>query len=206
MVEHACRDNAPDEGFARRLEAAIRVFGAKGPARNHLPSAWHEAIRDEERRILKEGDEGFRIGMALSHSGSRRLRWRAVILFGLRRDERSLLELVRMLEDRSARIRRAARGWYASRIHPDRAVAGPHAIGTAAGKSPTGIEALLEGVMDENFNVRRAAVLVLGVYRDVGEPRVTGALRTALDDPKHKVRHAAARVLAAQCPGCGKTW
>ncbi|MDY7011067.1 MAG: sigma-70 family RNA polymerase sigma factor [Planctomycetota bacterium] len=205
MVEQACKDNAPDEAFARRLETAIRVFGAKGPARNHLPSAWHEAIRDEERRILKEGEEGFRIDMALSRSGSRRLRWRTIIRFGLRRDERSLLELERMLEDRSARVRRAALNWYASRIHPDRSVTGPHAIGTPTSKSLPGIERLMAGMTDENFNVRRAAVLSLGAYRNAGDSRVTQALEKALDDSKHKVRHAAARILGVRCPGCGWT-
>jgi len=206
MVKQACKDNAPDEGFARRLEAAIRVFAAKGPSRDHILSAWHDAIRDEDRRIPQEGEEGPRIDMALSHSGSRRLRGHTVIRFGLRRDERSLLELARMLEDRSARVRPAALGWYAGRIHPDRSVTEPHAIGTSAGKSPPGIERLLERMPDEKFNVRRAAVLAVGAYRDAGDPCVAQALQSALDDPKHKVAHAAARILGMPCPGCGRTW
>ena len=49
------------------------------------------------------------------------------------------------------------------------------------------------GLTDANFNVRRAAALALGAYRSAGDPRVTQALERALDDPKHKVRHAAAR-------------
>ena len=58
VVEQTCKDNAPDEAFAGRLATAIRVLGAKGPARNHIPSAWHDTIRDEGRRILKEGEDG----------------------------------------------------------------------------------------------------------------------------------------------------
>ena len=125
MVEQACKDNAPDEAFARRLEQAIRVFGAKGPPTNHIPSAWHKSVREETARILDAGEEGFRVDLALSHSGSARQRWFSVIHFGLRRDAKSLRELERMLEDRSARIRRHAVRWYASRIHPDRSVTGP---------------------------------------------------------------------------------
>jgi len=162
------------------------------------------AMKTGESR--KKAKRGPRIDMALSHSGSRRLRGRTVIRFGLRRDERSLLELARMLEDRSARVRPAALGWYAGRIHPDRSATEPHAIGTSAGKSPPGIERLLERMPDEKFNVRRAAVLAVGAYRDAGDPCVAQALQSALDDPKHKVAHAAARILGMPCPGCGRTW
>ena len=205
MVEQACKDNAPDETFARRLETAIRVFGAKGPATDQFPSEWNASMREETRRILGAGEMGFRVDLALSHSGSRRLRGRTNVHFGLRRDGRSLLELERMLEDRSARIRRTALNWYASRIHPDRSVTGPHAIGTPAGKRRPDIERLLTGMTDDNFNVRRSAVLVLGAYRNAGDPRVTQALKKALDDTKHKVRHAAARIQGVPCPGCGRT-
>ena len=205
MVEQACKDNAPDEAFARRLEQALRVFGAKGPARDHLPSAWRASIREEEHRILGAGEEGFRLSLALSHSGAARYRWWAVIQFGLRRDERSLEELARMLEDRSARIRRRAVGWYAGRIHPNRSVTVPFEARSPSEAVPAGLERLLERVADENFNVRLSAVQAIGAYREAGDARVAEALRKALDDPKHKVRHAAARILAVPCPGCGKT-
>ncbi len=155
---------------------------------------------------MTEGEEGFRVDMALSHSGSRRLRWRPVIHFGLRRDDRNLQELVRMMEDRSPRIRRAALRWYASRIHPDNSVTGPFGIAAPADNIPPGIEKLLTGMADENFNVRHAAVWALGAYVNCGDKRVTQALEKALDDTKHKVRHTAARILGVRCPGCGRTW
>ena len=68
MIEQACKDNAPDEAFARRLEEVIRMFAAKGPATHHLPSPWHQLLQDETKRILATGEEGFRIDLALSHA------------------------------------------------------------------------------------------------------------------------------------------
>ncbi len=206
MVEQACKDNAPDEAFARRLETAIRVFGTKGPPTNHIPSAWHRSVGEETRRILDAGEEGFRMDLALSHSGSDRQRWFSVIHFGLRRDAKSLRELERMLEDRSARIRRHAVRWYASRIHPDPSVTGPFETRTPAEAGVSGLDKLLARTADENFNVRLSAIQAVGAYRDADDPRVKQALQNALADPKHKVRHAAARILGVPCPGCGKTW
>jgi len=206
MIDRACKDNAPDEAFARRLEGAIRVFAAKGPATNHIPSEWHTALREETGRILSEGDEGFRIDLALSHSGSARQRFFAAGRFGLRRDESSFRELERMLEDRAARVRRQAVRWYAARIHPDRSVDAPPQVGTPAVGGPPGLDRLLERMADENFNVRIVTVQAVGAYRDAGDPRVTASLQAALDDPKHKVRHAAARILDVPCSGCGRTW
>ena len=206
MVEQACRDNAPDEAFTRGLERAIRVFGAKGPATHHLPSAWHRSLREETGRILEDGEDGYRVDLALSHSGSARQRYFAATRLGLRRDERSLTELTRMLEDRSARVRRQALRWFAGRIHPDLPAIGPYEIGRAADRTVGGLDQLLERTADENFNVRLAAVTAIGAYREAGDSRVMQALRKALDDPKHKVRHMAARILGVPCPGCGKTW
>jgi RNA polymerase sigma-70 factor (ECF subfamily) len=206
MVGQACKDNAPDEAFARRLEEAIRVFGAKGPATHHLPSPWHQSLHEETRAILSSGDEGFRIDLALSHSGSARQRFSAVSRFGLRRDDRSLRELERMLEDRAARVRRQAVRWYAGRIHPDQSVTGPYLVARPATKASPNLDRLLERMTDENANVRLAAVVAVGAYCGTGGPPVTEALRAALDDPKHKVRHAAARILRVPCPGCGRTW
>ncbi len=205
MVDRACKDSAPDEAFARSLERAIRVLRAKGPAVDHIPSAWHTSLRDETHRILSAGEEGFRIDLALSHSGSARQRLLTVSRFGLRRDERSLRELERMLEDRSARVRRQAVRWYAGRIHPDKPP-GPVGLSMRAARTVRGVQKLLERVNDQNFNVRLVALTAAGAYRNTGDPRVTKALHSALNDPKHKVCHAAARILAAPCPGCGRNW
>ena len=206
MVEQACKDNAPDDAFARKLEQAIRVFGSKGPATNHIPSPWHQSLRDETHRILSAGDDGFRIDLALSHSGSARQRYFAATRFGLRRDDRSLRELERMLEDRSARVRRQALGWYASRIHPDPSVTGPFEIGSPATGNPPGLETLIQRLTDENFNVRAEALRAVSAYAHTDAPGVMAALQKTLADPKHKVRHAAARILGVRCPGCGRTW
>jgi len=207
MVERACKDNAPDESFSRSLEHSIRVFGAKGPPTGHIPSSWHDMLRQETRRVLEAGEEGFRVDLALSHSGSARQRYFAATRLGLRHDDQSLRELERMLEDRSARVRRQALRWYASRIHPDPSVTGPHQIGNVtATESVPLLDRILTRVADENCNVSLVAILAVSAYRNTGDPRVTRALQKALGQPKHKVRHAAARVLAVACPGCGKTW
>ena len=206
MVEQACKDNAPDEAFARSLERAIRVFSAKGPPMHHLPSLWHQSLREETGRILEAGEEGFRVDLALSHSGSARQRHFAATRFGLRRDDRSLEELERMLEDRSARVRRQAVRWYAGRIHPDRSLFCAMGIGPQAPSAPSGLENVLARGHDQSHNVRLAAVQALGAYVNSGDKRVTQALENALGDTKHKVRHTAARILAVPCPGCGRTW
>jgi len=208
MVERRCREHAPDDAFARSLERAIRVFAAKGPAVNHIPSEWHDSLNSETKRILDAGDDGFRIDLALSHAGSRRQRCMAAIRLGLRRDARSLRELERLLEDRAPRVRCAAVTWYAAGIHPGNAAErmGPIEARTAATSTPPGLDRLLARMNDESFNVRAAALQVLSAYRVTGAPRVTHALEAALDDPKHKVRHAAARIVGVPCRGCGKTW
>jgi len=209
MVDRVCKQNAPDEAFARSLERAIRVFSAKGPATHHIPSEWHDALHEETLRVLAGGEEGFRVALALSHAGTARLRHSGTVLFGLMRDERSLRELERMLEDRSARVRRSAVRWYPARLR--RGVAsGPVLVNPDLNRpapiAPADLDRLLERLRDENFNVRLYAVHALGTCRDTDTPRAPEALRAALDDPKHKVRHAAARILNVPCPGCGRTW
>jgi len=126
-----------------------------------------------------------------------------VTAFGLRREERALRDLERMLEDRSARVRRQALRWYAGRIHPDPGVTGPHAAGRPSDAAPAGIENILRCLADENHNVRFVAVGALSAYAKSGDARVIEALWRSLGDPKHKVRHAAARALGTACRGCG---
>lgn len=169
----------------------------------HIPSSWLESLIGQINRLAKAGDEGFRVCMALSHSGTARLRYYVVSAFGLRREDRALRELQRMLEDHSARVRRQAMRWYAARIHPDPAVTGPHAVGHPSKAGPAGIDNLVRCVVDENHNVRLTTVAILAAYANSDDPRAAKALQQALQDPKHKVRHAAARVLGTACPGCG---
>ena len=206
MIEQTCKDNAPDEAFTRSLERAIRVYNVKGPATNHLPSQWHDSRKAETKRILHAGDEGFRIDLALSHAGPSRQRLQAAIRLGIRRDARSLEELERLLEDRAPRVRRHAVVWYAAAIHPDNAKGwvGPPESAAGAAAAPSGLDRMLARMNDENFNVCMAALRAVAAYRDAGDQRVAQALQAALDDPKHKVRHAASRVLGVACPGCGK--
>jgi HEAT repeat protein len=111
-----------------------------------------------------------------------------------------------MLEDRSARVRAAAAVWYARRIHPAAPVHPFNATTTPAAAVGPGVELLLKRLEDENFNVRLRAVMSLGAYVKSNDLRVAQALQKALDDPKHKVHHAAARLLRVPCRGCRRTW
>ena len=203
MVKERCRDGAPDDAFTHWLAEAIRVFGSRGPATCHILSTWHDRLRDQTRAILAAGAEGLRIDTALAHSGSARQRYHAATRFGLRRDERSLDELERLMEDRSARVRRQATRWYAGRIHPTRH--GPFDSRAAAETAAEGLDRLIARMRDENHNVRLTAVHMVAAYADAAS-EATAALRRALEDPKHKVRHAAARALGVACPGCGRRY
>ena len=202
MVDRVCKDNAPDEAFTRRLEDVVRVFSAKGPAADHIPSPWHASLFDETQRVLASGDEGLRIDMALAHAGPSRLRRWATIHLGLRRDDRSLHQLEELLSDVSARVRANALAWYATRIHP-KASQHPFDTSVQAETAVAGVEKLLALMTDANLNVRVRAVKAVGAYLGTGDPRVVQAVERALDDPKHKVAHAAARLLAVPCRSCG---
>lgn len=207
MVQSNCRSSLPDDSFAQRLEEVVRVFGAKGPATHHIHSPWQRSMLEETRRIVRDGEEGLRIDLALSHSGSGRHRYHTATRLGLRKDDRSLEVLERLLDDRSARVRRQALRWYAVRIRPGTGEKHPCGPSKAAAALPAhGFESLLQRMSDANFNVRLAAVQAVGAYRAVGAERVEQALRRALEDPKHKVRHAASAILRVPCPGCGRTW
>ncbi len=69
-----------------------------------------------------------------------------------------------------------------------------------------GLDVLLKRTTDQNFNVRRQAISTIAAYRNTGDARIEEALRSALLDPKHKVKHAAARALGVPCLGCGKVF
>lgn len=204
MLGRVFRGNAPDDAFARRLDRAVGVLAAKGPPTDHLPSPWHSSFFEESRRIRESGEEGLRVDVALSHAGQRRLRWAAVLDFRLRGDEASLHELERMLEHPSARTRAHAVVWYAFRIHPPKLHHPSEATRPTSVNPPRQLECLLRRMADENFNVRLRSVQVVGAYASSGDDQVRQALQKALDDPKHKVRSYAARVLRVPCRGCCK--
>ncbi len=206
MVEQVCKDNAPDEEFARNLARTISVFAAKGPSENHIPSTWHQSLFDETGEILSMGEEGFRIDLALSHSGSAIQRTWAATRFGLRKDGRSLSELERMLEDRSAKVRKQALSWYAALIHPVPEAVSARCARSPASTAPPQLDHLLSRMTDENCEVRLVAVRTVGAYLNADDPRPAAALHKALEDPKHKVQHEAAKILNTPCPGCGRTW
>ncbi len=187
----------------------VQVFAAKGPVTNHIPSLRLQLQQDEIQRILDASEEGFRIDLALSHAGAARQRHYTAIRFGIRGDDRSLRQLERMLEDRSAWVRRTAVRWYTGRIYPDNPPDPYWDMNMPTTRTVSGIEKLLARMSDENFKVRLCAVTAVGAYRDTGETRIIQAIQAlekALDDRKHKVRHAAARVLGVSGPGGGRTW
>lgn len=70
----------------------------------------------------------------------------------------------------------------------------------------TGVQKLLALMTDGNFNVRCSAVKAVGAYLGTGDRRVVQAMERALDDPKHKVAHAAAKAMGVPCRSCGHTW
>ena len=202
MVAGSLKSNAPDEAFAERLARAIQVFRVKGPPTNNVRSPWEDQWLAQTREILRSGADGFRMDVALSKSGPARLRWLAALHFGLRRDSRGAEHLARLMQDGNARVRKTAVRWYGDLIHPtepDRA----RSLARPADSVPDAIDQVIPRLDDVNFRVRMAAVSVLACYARLAAPEVGQALGHAMADPKHKVRHAAARALGVACPGCG---
>jgi len=117
-------------------------------------------------------------------------------------------DLIVRLRSGRVRTRMIALRQYAISIHPDWTPGTPFGWGLAqpANTAPEGLAPLLERLAeDANWRIRREGVSALAAYAQLGDKRVERALRSALDDARHAVRHAAARTLSTECPGCGET-
>jgi RNA polymerase sigma factor (sigma-70 family) len=202
MVEDVLKQNAPDESFAKRVADAVELYSSKGPTHDSTRSEWDLRLRAQTRDLLRSGEEGFKIAVELSHSNQVRPRANAAIYFALKRDPRGRDHLKRLLKDESSTVRNRALRAYAALIHPEPEAHSLWAIGTPAKSLPEGIEAFFPMIEDQNVKVRMYAVTALGAYVGLGDERIEQTLRKALDDPKHKIRHAAAHTLSIPCPDC----
>jgi len=188
--------------FAAHVQEAFEVFTSKGPQDDSTGSPWEQRRREEWGKLLQAGDEGFRAVMKLARSDNGRARSAAAVFFWLSDDGRALEELRALLADPAATVRRRAVRFYASRIHPARSGDRLLRIYEVADTIPEGVEVILPSLRDDNVKVQMDAITMLRAYAHLGDTRIVEALRQTLDDPRHKVRHAAARALDVPCPGC----
>jgi len=160
---------------------------------------------EEARKLLKMGEEGFRIAEDLAHSPDDRLRGVAAIYFCACNDPRAADRLRPLLSDECPDVRLRALRSYAAQIHPARSKKErrPRRVQKPPPSVPPGIDALLPMIGDSDVKVRSCAVEALAAYAPLRDRRIESALQQALNDPKHQVRHAAARALGVTCPGCG---
>jgi len=204
MVEDVLKKNAPDESFAKRVTDAIELYSSKGPTHDSTRSEWDLRLRAQTGDLLRSGEEGFKIAIELSRARQARPRANAAIYFALKRDSRGREHLTRLLRDESSTVRNRALRAYAALIHPDPKVDSLWAISTPAESVPDGIDAIFSMIDDANLKVRMYAVTALGAYVGLGDERIEQSLRKALADPKHKIRHLAARALRIPCPDCSE--
>jgi hypothetical protein len=209
-LEHGCLGWADlRDRVARRAEilerarAACAVFLERGPDHDSTGSAWERRRGAAIRELLGADDTGFRVMQDVARSESARARSAAAVFFGESSDRRALSELRALLEDRAATVRSRALVFYANRIHPERRRDGVWSIAEPASSAPRGVEAILPLVLDVSAKVRRDAVRALTAYVACGDERVGEALREALADGKHEIRHRAAAALGVDCPDCG---
>ena len=163
----------------------------------------HAKVYQKAAETMRPGEEGFEADVAQSFSPKSRDRRTAVISLAVRDDPRCKEHLQRLLHDENAKVRRQALSGYAALIHPSKEKPLLERIGDRAGSVPDGIEVILPSINDSNTKNRMVTVWILADYAGLGHPRVQDTLRKALDDPHHKVRHAAARALRTECPDCG---
>lgn len=201
MVAATFKDNAPDETFADRVAKAVAVYTAKGPGGDSVGSAWDRRNHAMIRELLNSGDEGFRVATELSFSDRARVRRWAALYFGLARDPRETHHLARLLTDTNAEVRRMALRWYPHFMDPN--AGGWWNPEKSAESIPQGLEDVLPFLSDINTKTRWTVLRILRCYAHLGDARIEHALHKALTDPKHKVRHEAARALHIRCPDCG---
>jgi HEAT repeat protein len=202
MVARTLKSHRPDDAFAQRIAQAVSVFAAKGPAHDSTTSPWQTARSREVEDLLRSGDEGIRVAKELARSENGRLRLMGILVLGLARDEKGREALIPLIHHESVKTRVAALRAYAMLVHPQRV--SPFGIQTPADTAPKGLAPIIAKLRDEHPKVRFTAVRALSAYVHAHAPRVTRALREALEDSAHKVRHAAARALEIACPGCGR--
>jgi RNA polymerase sigma factor (sigma-70 family) len=198
MVGDTLKQHAPDERFARKVADAVALCSTKGPARDHVFSEWNGARGRQIGDLAREGEEGFRIAVALSRSERRQARAQAAVYFGMTLGDRSAEQLAILLRDRCADVRRRAVSFYAKAIHPEHDY-----YSQPASSVPQGVEKLYPLIDDHNVAVRRRAVMALRAYAGLAHAPTLEALGSACRDPKHKIRHEAWRALGKVCPDCG---
>lgn len=201
MVAATFEDNAPDEAFAERVAKAVAVYTAKGPDGDSVGSAWDRRNHAMIGELLNSGDEGFRVATELSSSERARVRRWAALYFGLARDPRGTHHLARLLKDTNAEVRRMALRWYPRLIDPN--AGGWWNPERPAESIAPGLQEIFPFLGDLNVKTRWTVLRILRCYAHLGDARIERALHRALTDPKHKVRHEAARTLRIPCPDCG---
>jgi len=202
MVEEVLKSQAPGELFAKRLETVIATYLSKGPSENLMQSDWQQEQMRLTGEVLDAEKEGMRITEALSRSEKAKLREKAALQCGLRRDEQGREILKQLLHDRSARVRWYSLRWYAAAIHPENP--GYWGVQARAEAVPDGIEAVLTLSEDENDKVRAVLACVLSAYAHLKHEGVRSTMKALLEDPVHSVQHTGAKFLGIRCSGCGK--
>jgi HEAT repeat protein len=193
---------AASESYAANLQQAYEIFTSKGPNRDSTGSAWEQRLQQEREKLLRAGDEGFRIMQELARSENGRARNAAAICFGLSDDPRAPGELCSLLTDPAVMVRSRAVRFYAAQIHPGRLWGATFEMDQSAETIPAGIDAILPLVQDVHTKVQLDAIRALSAYVQLTDERIETALQQAMADSQHKVQHAAARALDVACPGC----
>ena len=100
--------------FAAHVQEAFEVFTSKGPEHDSTRSPWEQRRREEWRKLLQAGDEGFRAMMKLARSDNGRARSAAAVFFLISDDKRAPEELRALLGDPAVMVRSQAVRFYAS--------------------------------------------------------------------------------------------
>lgn len=207
MAREVLSENAPGDEFESRVKKAVKVYTSRGPSENLIGSDWDNRQRRQISELLESGREGFEIAAALAKSEHAKARVKAALHFGLCGGRESREELLRLMNDPAAKVRGMAVRALANLLYPEEMTPGIVGIGNdfsvRAKALVEGLEAFPPLLDDPDVKTRVSAVHSLGPCAGLGGV-VDNALRRALDDADHKVRHAAAGWLRQRCPGCGK--
>jgi RNA polymerase sigma factor (sigma-70 family) len=208
MAADEIKRHTPDDAFARRVEDAIKVFTAPGPAENQIGNAWNKRVLGKIGELLDSGEEGFRVAVELSRCPQAKARVKAALHFGLCGDARGREHLERLLTDASSAVRRRALVSYALLISPvgadGRRFGAENLFSRRATSIPESVDKLATLLDDPDVKNRWNAVLALAPYALLGDATVESALSKAFGDESHKVCHSAALALNKACPDCGR--